>query len=153
MKDEEFNAGTMKIYIASSWKNEGLVLSLAKLFRTWGHEVDCFADVSTGRYVFHWSEIGDRNSFDAISFLNGPQAKKAFAQDKAKLDWADCVVLVLPSGRSAHLEAGYAKGQGKKLYIIGDFPKGEFDVMYGFADGMYREILELQDVLQIDEEN
>lgn len=30
------------------------------------------------------------------------------------------------------------KGRGKKLFIVGEFEKGEFDVMYGFADGMFR---------------
>ena len=44
----------------------------------------------------------------------------------------------LPCGRSAHREEGYEKGQGKKLYMLGDCPQGEIDVMYGFADGLYR---------------
>ena len=46
--------------------------------------------------------------------------------------------MVLPSGKNAHLEAGYAKGIGKKLFVYGDFTSGEFDVMYGFADGLFR---------------
>jgi hypothetical protein len=33
------------------------------------------------------------------------------------------------------------------LYIIGDFPKGEFDVMYGFANGLYRNVNDLMDEL------
>jgi hypothetical protein len=43
----------------------------------------------------------------------------------------------MPCGRSSHLEGGYAKGQGKRLFLWGDFAKGEFDVMYGLADGLY----------------
>jgi hypothetical protein len=46
--------------------------------------------------------------------------------------------MVLPCSKSSHLEGGYAVGKGKKLYIIGDFPKGEFDVMYGFSDALIR---------------
>lgn len=60
-------------------------------------------------------------------------ARKAFEADKAGLDWADTVVLLLPAGRSSHLEAGYAVGQGKDLFILGPPVPGEFDVMYGFA--------------------
>jgi nucleoside 2-deoxyribosyltransferase len=34
------------------------------------------------------------------------------------MDHADCCVLVLPSGRSAHLEAGYMAAQGKPVYTL-----------------------------------
>ena len=58
--------------------------------------------------------------------------------------------MIHPCGKSAHLEAGYAKGSGKLLYMWGSFPKGEFDVMYGFADGMFRldEFESLREVLR-----
>lgn len=138
----------MKIYLASSWKNSQYLKQLAFAMRSWGHEVDCFCDESTGRYVFHWSQFVDTEeelmNYDAIDFLDDHRTQKAFKEDKANINWADAVVMYLPCGRSAHLEAGYAKGQGKKLYIIGEFVKGEFDVMYGFADGLYRSLDELQ---------
>ena len=126
----------MKIYIASSWKNEQDVLDLANWLRILhGHEVDCFADTSGNRYVFHFSEIGSIDKLDVISFLADKRSQKAFQEDKKWLDWCECCLLYLPAGKSAHLEAGYAKGQGKKLIIFQcEFPKGEFDVMYGFAD-------------------
>lgn len=125
----------MKIYIASSWKNEELVCEWADELRDLGYEVDAFCDPETGRFVFHYSEIGDVKTLDAINFLQDERSQKAFYEDKKWLDWCECVLLVLPAGKSAHLEAGYAKGQGKCLLIYQDeFPKGEFDVMYGFAD-------------------
>lgn len=126
----------MNIYIASSWKNEKLVAMLAKHLRNEGHEVDAFVDASSGRYVFHFSEIGDASNIDAISFLKDYRTQKAFKEDKKWLDWCDCCVMLLPAGKSTHLEAGYAKGQGKKLIIYqpDGFPMGVFDVMYGFAD-------------------
>jgi len=131
-----------KIYVASSWKNKRLCNIVAAELRRAGHTVDCFCDGSTGRYVFHWTEFVDREedlmNYDAIEFISDPRTIKAFEEDKKHLDWADTVLLILPSGRSAHLEAGYGKGQGKGLFIYGDFRKGEFDVMYRFADGMYR---------------
>ena len=139
----------MKIYIASSWENEDVVLALAKKLREWGHNVDCFADDSTGRFVFHFSEIGDLSEIDAISFLDDERSQKAFAEDKKMIDWADAVVMLHPCGKSSHLEAGYAVGAGKKLFMIGAFPKGEFDVMYGFADFMTRDLFELKDLLAL----
>ena len=134
----------MKIYIASSWKLKDLCLSLARLLRDHGHEVDCFCDPSTGRYSFHWSELvekeEDLEKFDQFAFMADPRSQRAFQEDKKWLDWAEGVVLVIPprGGRSSHLEAGYIKGRGRRLYVLGEFPPGEFEVMYGFADGTYR---------------
>lgn len=140
----------MKIYIASSWKEEYTVKNLAKLLKLWGHEVDCFCDDSTGRYVFHFSEIGPIEEIDAISFLEDDRSQKAFREDRKMIDWADAVVMLLPCGKSSHLEAGYAVGSGKKLFIFGNFPKGEFDVMYGFANKLCRTSPELQKALSDD---
>jgi len=132
----------MKIYIATSWKNEELAKRVAGTLRLDDHEVDCFCDPRTGRYVFHWSELveheEDLKNYDAISFLEDKRTQKAFMVDRAHLDWCDAVVMIHPCGKSAHLEAGYAKGAGKLLFMWGKFPKGEFDVMYGFADGIFR---------------
>lgn len=125
----------MKIYLASSWKNANLVMEWANILRKYNHAVDAFCDEETGRYVFYFGEIGDVHELDALNFLEDSRSQRAFKEDKKWLDWADCCLLILPAGKSAHLEAGYAKGQGKTLIIWQeDFPKGEFDVMYGFAD-------------------
>lgn len=126
----------MKIYMASSWKNEKVVKAVTNILRETGFDVDNFTDNANGRFVFHYLEIGEIHTLNAISFLKDERAQKAFQEDKKWLDWADVVVLVLPAGRSAHLEAGYIKGQGKHLVILSPygFPSGEFDVMYGFAD-------------------
>lgn len=132
----------MKIYIASSWKNQERVLALANMLEREGFTVDAFCRSTDQRVSFHWSEMVDTEeqlqTYDAISFLKDPRARRAFNEDKRWLDWADCVVMLMPCGRSSHLEGGYAKGKGKRLYLLGDFPKGEFDVMYGFADGIYQ---------------
>jgi len=125
----------MRIYLASSWKMAEWVSTWKSTLEQAGHEVDAFCDDSSGRFVFHFSEIGDPAELDAINFLLDPRSQKAFQEDKKWLDWADVCLLILSAGKSAHLEAGYAKGQGKLLIIWqNEYPKGEFDVMYGFAD-------------------
>lgn len=132
----------MKIYIASSWKNQKAVIALAEYLEKYGFEVDAFCRSSDKRYAFHWSELvddeDDLKNYDAIEMLADPRTQRAFREDRKWLDWSDCVIMLMPCGRSSHMEAGYAKGQGKLLYIYGAFPKGEFDVMYGFADGLFR---------------
>ena len=131
-----------KIYIASSWKNQQEVIDLAVYLENQGFEVDAFCRSTDKRYAFHWSELvddeKDLQDYDAIGMLADPRTQRAFREDKKWLDWADTVVMLMPCGRSSHLEGGYAKGQGKRLYLYGQFPKGEFDVMYGLADGLIR---------------
>ena len=125
----------MRIYLASSWKNHQIVKSWAAHLRDRGHKVDAFCDDSNGRFIFDYREIGKADELDAINFMDDYRTRKAFQEDKKWLDWADACLLILPAGKSSYLEAGYIKGQGKYLVIWqNEFPKGEFDVMYGFAD-------------------
>lgn len=149
-----------KIYIASSWKNAERVRKLANFLRESGHEVFDFTDPDNrpnnmDKFVFgakQWAEYSGKNpdQTEYKDFLTWEPTQRAFKSDKAGLDWADTVVLVLPSGRSSHLEAGYGVGAGKELFIFGDLPVGEFDAMYGFAKGCFHnnEFLALMDALK-----
>jgi hypothetical protein len=140
----------MKIYLAGSWKNESNLLRIACELRESGHEVDLFCDPSTGRYVFNFKELGDasiQSGINQIQAQTNQKIRRAFEEDRRWIEWSDALVLVLSSGRSAHLEAGYSKGIGKKLFIFGDFPNGQLDVMYGFADGIFDNIDDLKKTL------
>ncbi len=138
----------MKIYMASSWKNGKAVIKFAKMLRNAGHEVDAFCDEATGSFVFADSEIENVDMLNAVEYMKTRGAQRAFKEDKQWLDWADVCLLLLPAGNSAHLEAGYAKGQGKKLVIYREyFPSGEYDVMYGFADLITSSLGELKHYL------
>jgi hypothetical protein len=146
-----------KIYLASSWKNAQKVRELAKILREFGHDVFDFTDPSNKigsleKFVFsatQWAKENGKpaNEIEWKDFLLWNPTQKAFISDKAGLDWSNTVILLNPSGRSSHLEAGYGAGQGKELFIFGDLPLGEFDAMYGFAgpENCYRnkELLDL----------
>ena len=139
-----------KIYLASSWKNAGMLHLLADALRRKGFKVDLFCDKSTGRFVFNWQETPDFNyKSNEREALKHKYFQKAFKEDKKMIEWCDICIMVLPCGKSSHLEAGYAKGIGKKLYIFGEFVRGQFDVMYGFADGLFSpgELSEMIDTL------
>jgi len=145
----------MKLYLASSWKNAALVRGLADTLEVVGFEVDAFCRATEERYSFHWSElVGDESEllkYNARSFLSDPRIQRAFQEDKRWLGWADAVIMVKPCGNSAHLEAGYAKGQGKVLviYAPNGFVRGEFDVMYGFADLLTDSLAEVVAFLEL----
>ena len=65
---------------------------------------------------------------------DGHHAEHVWQYDRKHLDLADVGVLVLPAGKSGHLELGYLIGQGKPGYILleSDDPT-RWDVMYKFA--------------------
>jgi hypothetical protein len=53
------------------------------------------------------------------------------------MEWADTCVLLLPCGRSAHLEAGYFVGAGKELNIVLSNEKFEPELMYKMTNNIY----------------
>lgn len=150
----------MKIYLASSWKMKQTVNSMAKILTDEGHEVDSFCSNDDARVSFDWDELTEImeneginiDTMNAIDMMGHWRVREAFEEDKKWIDWADVLIMLMPCGRSSHIKAGYAVGKGKKLYIIGGFEKGEFDTMYGFADGMYDydDIRHLLDSLKLD---
>jgi hypothetical protein len=143
----------MKIYLASSWKNKNVVLEMVEILRSEGHAVDAFCDEEK-RISFNGTELIDTmveegldvTQLTAKEMMMHWRVQEAFKEDKKYLDWADAVVMFMPCGRSAHLEAGYAAGQNKKLFSVGGFEKGEFETMYGFANGLY-DYSEFEDLL------
>jgi hypothetical protein len=74
--------------------------------------------------------------------LVGWAAKHVFEFDYRHLTRADGAILVLPAGKSAHLEFGWCIGKGKAGYVLMDNPD-RWDVMYQFARGIYFNMEEL----------
>ncbi len=112
-----------KIYVASSWRNNTQPQVVQSL-RDYGHSVYDFKNPRPGDGGFHWSEIDhaweDWTPEAYRDALDHPIAKAGFASDFDAMKWADTFVLVLPCGRSAHLELGWACGQGKQTLILLD---------------------------------
>lgn len=114
-----------RIYLASSWRNT-MQPSLVNDFRSWGHEVYDFHHPHLGPGAggggFSWSSIDkDWEFWTPMLYrqaLNFPEAQDGFLSDMAGMEWADTCVLLLPSGRSAHTEAGWMKGQGKTTFVL-----------------------------------
>ena len=67
--------------------------------------------------------------------LKGYAARHVFDFDWFHLNRADIGLLVLPAGKSGHLELGYMAGKGKPCYILMDKEPERYDVMYQFAEG------------------
>lgn len=111
-----------RIYVASSWRN-AYQPSVVDRLREAGHQVYDFRNPPSGVKGFAWSEIDpDWQNWKAERYrellLTHPIASLGFVTDLRGMQWADTCVLVLPCGRSAHLEAGWFAGQGKRCLIL-----------------------------------
>jgi nucleoside 2-deoxyribosyltransferase len=60
-----------------------------------------------------------------------------FEFDKFHLDRCDAAVLLMPAGKSAHLELGYMRGKGKPGFILFDEEPERYDVMVKFATDIF----------------
>jgi hypothetical protein len=66
--------------------------------------------------------------------LRGRAAENVVLFDKSYIDLSDAFVLVLPAGKSAYMELGYAAGQGIPTFILAEGGDPErFDVMPALA--------------------
>jgi hypothetical protein len=143
---------TRRIYVASSWRNAEQPDIVAAL-REAGHAVYDFRNPTIGydnpdglAHGFRWSEIDPQwQDWSAAAYreaLSHPLSGQGFASDWGAMQWADTGVLVLPSGRSAHIEAGYFVGAGKPLHILLT-TRQEPELMYRMASGICLSLAEL----------
>ena len=111
-----------RIYAASSWRNS-LQPAVVETLRAGGHEVYDFRNPPNGVGGFAWSQIDPEwQGWSARRYrellTTSPIAAAGFVSDLRGMQWADTCVLILPCGRSAHLEAGWFCGQGKRCMVL-----------------------------------
>ncbi|MEM1026376.1 MAG: hypothetical protein AAGJ19_22085 [Myxococcota bacterium] len=136
----------MKIYVASSWRNF-IQPAVVHTLRRGGHDVYDFRNPPQ-QAGFGWEEIAsDWQSWTVDQYrksLRHPRALEGFAMDRKHVEWCDRLVLVLPCGRSAHLEAGVAVGLGKPVDAVILEPC-EPELMYLWFDRIIGSMNELMD--------
>ena len=120
-----------RIYLASSWRNQRQPTTVSVLR---AHGFMCYDfrhPRDEGPYVpnmpsagFGWKQIDvawqDWTADQYIEALRHPLAEAGFNADYTAMGWADTMVLLMPCGRSAHLELGWACGAGKRTAILLD---------------------------------
>jgi hypothetical protein len=133
-----------RVYVASSWRNEHQPIVVEAL-REQGCNVYDFRNPAPGDDGFRWSEI-DSNwqawDFDRYDrALQHGVAQRGFGLDMSALEACDVCLLVLPCGRSAHLELGFAVGARKRTAVLFPgpwmgkaFPLLEPELMYKMCD-------------------
>lgn len=144
----------LRVYVASSWRNP-YQPEVVRALRADGHEVYDFREPAPGNVGFSWSQLDSSlpvGPADLVlpaeqirEMLDHPVADDGFALDMGALNWCEACVLVLPCGRSAHLEAGWAAGHGKVTVALLD--DGEPDLMWKMLDHLCVRLYEVRNVL------
>lgn len=122
--------------------------------RSSGFEVYDFKNPPNGA-GFGWEEVMpgfDREAQQVqeehyILGLHHPRAIEGYNSDFDAMQACDTCVLVLPCGRSAHLELGWFVGQGKRTIIVLDGPMVQPELMYKMVDHIVPGIASLTTVL------
>lgn len=145
------------VYVASSWRNPIQTAVCAALRSTGIHHYD-FKNPPNGA-GFGWPQVktidgpvshhpvaakgSDWEDVDEyLRMIEHPRAIEGFDADFGAMEKADTFVLVLPCGKSAHLELGWAVGAGKRTAILLEDPC-EPELMYRMVDYLAPSLFDL----------
>ena len=124
------------IYIIGSLRNNAVV-QFANELDALGFEA--FADwISPGPdaddFLRDYSKARGR---DYKQTLQSYAAKHIFEFDLHHINRCDAAIMLMPAGKSGHLELGFVRGLGKPGYILFDKEPDRVDVMYQFATDIF----------------
>lgn len=142
------NEHAPRVYVASSWRNKAQP-GIVELLRDRGAEVYDFRHPAPGDNGFSWGEIDPAwegaKPERFLEFLRHPAAVRGFAFDMNALQSADATILILPCGKSAHLELGYAVGAGQRTAVLLEEDKAEPELMYKMVSLITQSLTEVLD--------
>jgi hypothetical protein len=107
----------MKIYIASSWKNQHAVMMMTEILRNLGHEVLSFVENNHGEQDGHKAtEEGKPMGLD--EWVWSIRGEKSFKYDTEAAMESDAVIYIGPSGCDAWAECGCAYARGVPIFAL-----------------------------------
>lgn len=124
-----------QIYLIGSLRSP-TIPPLARFLRFHGFRIfdDWYAAGPEADDYWQKYEIFRGRSYEEA--LDGKAAQHVFNFDLTNMNASDMAVLVLPAGKSGHLEFGYMLGEKKPGFILLDRVLERWDVMYCFATGV-----------------
>ncbi len=113
----------MYLYVASSWKNTYHDKAV-EAFTKAGIECYNYRKPSPGVPGFGWSSVGVKKDWktwnidDYRKAVVTTRAQEGFNMDMRAMVRADACCLILPSGASAHMEAGWFSGKERPVCVF-----------------------------------
>ncbi|MEK7539967.1 MAG: hypothetical protein AAB558_01840 [Patescibacteria group bacterium] len=136
-------------FLASRYRNKEKILPFIKRIRETGKSVYCFIESEASvKYcgTVECEPEAAMKEFESIpDWRNSPRVREIFETDMQALKDSDALILLLPAGKSAHMEVGVAYGLGKRLVLVGEQKETEslylmFDQVFGTEEEFLRSI-------------
>ena len=123
------------VYLIGSLRNSG-IRQLATDIRSANFDVFDDWHAAGEKADDCWMEYERMRGRTYKQALEGYAAEHTYKYDLHHLISADICVLVLPAGKSSHLELGYFLGMGRPGFIYMPIEPERWDVMVKFATGV-----------------
>jgi len=138
----DYDRGKIYAYVIGSLRNPKVTEVAAQLRQAGLEAIDDWMAAGPEADSY-WQQYEIQRGHTFAEALHGKAAENVFNFDRSWIDLADCGVLVMPSGRSGHLELGYMAGQGKQTFILQTEDPERYDVMPQFATKVVGSVDEL----------
>ena len=135
-------------FIAGKTRNKDYILKICDLFDKYSISYYCFLknDETMNSYGAGAKTEEERmKEFESLD-LKSETVLKIFHEDLDNEKASKNFLLVLPAGKSGHIEAGIAYGMGKKCYAIGEFDAT--DSLYNIFENIFNNEDELEEFLK-----
>lgn len=136
-----------EFFIAGRTRNKEKILNICKIFEELDIPHYCFLK-NEKSHAEAGLDINDANLADTFEKmdLQSKSVRTIFEHDMEGEKASKNLLLVLPAGKSAHIEAGIAYGMGKKCYAIGEYDVT--DSLYLIFDKIFADEKELKEFLE-----
>ena len=136
-------------FIAGRTRNKEQILKICNIFEKCKVSYYCFLK-NEQSHQEAGLDINDENladKFEKLS-LKSKTVQTIFQHDMEGEKKSKKFLLVLPAGKSAHIEAGIAYGLGKQCYAIGEYDVT--DSLYCIFEKIFKDEKELMEFLKME---
>lgn len=132
-----------QFYIAGRARNKENILNICNIFEELNISHYCFLKNKAAheKAGLNLNDADLAKTFESFG-LGDPRVRILFETDIEGEKNSDNFLLVLPAGKSAHIEAGIAYGLGKKCYAVGEYDVT--DSLYLIFDRIFKDEHELK---------
>ena len=126
-----------EFFIAGRTRNKDAILRICDIFDRHNISYYCFLknDETMNSYGSESNSVEENmEEFESLG-LKSETVLKIFNEDLDSEKASKNFLLVLPAGKSGHIEAGIAYGLGKKCYAIGEYEAT--DSLYNIFDRIF----------------
>lgn len=135
-----------EFFIAGKTRNKDNILKICDLFDKYDISYYCFLkNEDTMNSYGNNDNVNDKMEVFESLGLKSDVVLNIFNEDLENEKASKNFLLVLPAGKSGHIEAGIAYGMGKKCYAIGEFDST--DSLYNIFEEIFNSEKDLEKFL------